>query len=819
MPNLRQARWRPDDGPLERNPLSRKLSLHFAFYIMFMKRPTLVSLFLLCSLFLAAQDTAGVGAITGIVRDSEGRPSPGVQACVAGQTRCVRSLDTGALHIADLRPGMYRLEVAVPDQKAFLTSDVEVRAGLETRVEITLPRFDAEAQSVTVTEPVFIAPEEIKNSGFLVQSREIFQSAAALQDVSRYVQTLPGVAIGADDFRNDIIVRGGSPLENLFIVDNIEVPNINTFANFGSAGGTVGILDAGLIQDVNFLTGGYPAPFINRTSSVLQVTQREGNREQFQGRVTLGFAGVGTILEGPIRKQKGSWVISARRSFLDLFTKDVGFGGVPKTYTFSGKGLYDLSPRDRIWVASLAAVDTIRLGATEGAANDKEVSNFDIRYSGWRNATGLNWQRLFGSRGVGLLGVTYSTAVVDDGIKDLLRNGIPAAGVPVDTLIGTSPVVFSENSREGEGTVKYDLTAYVPVMGKLQVGGSYKFFQIRYNTNSAYGVDSPYSLQRDVNPFTLARSFGAHQTGGYFQSTRDFGHRLNLTWGLRIDNYDYLGSTRFSPRAGVSYALTDKLSWRASYGTYYQQPNFLFLSAFPQNQALVPFRADHYVTGFSYQVSSSLRASLEVYRKNYKDYPVATQFPALSLANLGDTFNVRDILFPLTSAGRGRAQGIELFVEKKFTDKWYGQANVAFASATQAGLDRIQRDANFNYPKIFNLTGGYRLNAKWEFAARVSYLAGRPYTPFNLTNSTLQSRGIFDLKQVNAVRLPDYFRIDFRADRVFLVRGKPLHVFVGAQNLINRQNISSYTWNRRTNQIETEKQLGLFPLVGLDWRF
>jgi outer membrane cobalamin receptor len=351
------------------------------------------------------------------------------------------------------------------------------------------------------------------------------------------------------------------------------------------------------------------------------------------------------------------------------------------------------------------------------------------------------------------------------------------------------------------------------------VGGSFKFFQIRYNTDSPYGVDSPYSLQRDLNPFSLRLSFAARQTGGYFQATRNYGRRLNVTWGGRIDNYDYLNATRFSPRAGISYALTEKLSWRASYGSYYQQPNFLFLAAFPQNRALVPFRADHYVTGFSYVASSSLRVSLEAYRKNCKDYPVATQFPTLSLANLGDTFNVRDILFPLTSAGRGRAQGLELFVEKKFTDKWYGQANLAFSSAKQAGLDGVLRAATFNYPRIFNLTGGYRLNAKWEFAARASYLAGRPYTPFDLTASLAQARGIYDLAQVNAVRLPDYVRIDFRVDRVFSFHGKPLRLFAGAQNLIDRQNIAGYTWNRRTNQIDVDKQIGVFPLVGMDWRF
>ena len=156
-----------------------------------------------------------------------------------------------------------------------------------------------------MTAPAFQTPEAVKTSGFLVAPREILKSAAALQDVSRYVQGLPGVVIGTNDFRNDIIVRGGSPLENLFLVDNVEIPNINAFANFASAGGTVSLLDAQLLQDVTFLTGGYPAPYINRTSSVLQVTQREGNREQFGGWATLGFAGAGAVFEGPINVGKG----------------------------------------------------------------------------------------------------------------------------------------------------------------------------------------------------------------------------------------------------------------------------------------------------------------------------------------------------------------------------------------------------------------------------------------------------------------------------------------------------------------------------------
>ena len=248
------------------------------------------------------------------------------------------------------------------------------------------------------------------------------------------------------------------------MVDNVEIPNINAFANFASAGGTVSLLDAELLQDVTFLTGGYPAPYINRTSSVLQVTQREGSRKEFGGWATLGFAGAGAILEGPINAGKGSWVVSARRSFLDLFTDDVGFGGVPVVYSFNAKAVYDLSPRDRIWVVNIAGIDEIRLGLTESSDLEEEIANFDIRYDGWRSATGFNWQRIFGSRGVGLLGITHSEAKVGQQVKDLVAQGVPPPGVPPEAVIARSPVVYFEDSREGETTIKYDLTVHVPLL-------------------------------------------------------------------------------------------------------------------------------------------------------------------------------------------------------------------------------------------------------------------------------------------------------------------------------------------------------------------
>lgn len=765
-----------------------------------------------------AQDTTGAGAIVGVVRNAAGAPQEGVRVCVLDTSVCVESGPDGGFRVPDLRASSYRLQILTASGVPIVSEPVEVRAGLGGRVEVTLPdllRVDA----VTVTAPAFRMPEEVKSSGFLIEPREVLRSAGALQDVSRYVQSLPGVVIGTNDFRNDIIVRGGSPLENLFIVDNVEIPNINAFANFASAGGTVSLLDAQLIQDVTFLTGGYPAPYVNRTSSVLQIAQREGNRQEFRGWATVGFAGAGGVLEGPLDGGKGSWIVSARRSFLDIFTQDLGFGGVPVLYAFNGKAVYDLSARDRLWAVNLTGVDDIRLGLTEDASLDDEISNFDIRYRGWRTATGVNWQRVFGTRGVGLLGVTHSEAKVGSTVKDLVFGGVPSPDLPVDEIIATSPAVFRDDSREGETTLKYDLTLATRVAGKLQVGGSVKRFRLRYDTASPFGTDSPYAQQSGEGAFALDTAFTSWQTGLYLQASKAVTSRVDVTLGGRLDDYRYLDRTRFSPRASIAWRLRDGLTWTASAGRYVQQPFFLFLAAFPENRRLVPFRASHVVTGLAWQRDDGWRITVEAYRKAYRDYPVAADYPSLSLADIGDTFNVREILFPLVSAGTGTAQGIELFVERKLSARLYGQANLALSRTRHAGLDNVPRPGSFDSPVVANLIGGFRFSPRWEMSTRAAYLAGRPYTPFDTAASAAQRRGVYDLARLNAERAPAYFRLDVRLDRTFTVAGEPVTVFAGVQNVTNRKNFAGYQWNRRTDAVAFEDQQGLFPILGLEWRF
>lgn len=759
-----------------------------------------------------------MGTISGRVIGAAGQAEFAATVCLTGTTRCALTDERGQFRIAELRPGSYQIEVTPAGRARIPSGAIDVRAGLDTTVEITLPALDALKQSVVVTAPAFLPAAEVKTSGFLLQRAEVQASAGALADVSRYVQALPGVAIGVDDFRNDLIVRGGSPLENLFIVDNIEIPNINAFANFSSAGGSVSLIDAALLDSVTFLTGGFPAAYGNRVSSVMQIAQREGDRTRFRARATVGFAGAGAIAEGPLAGGRGSWVLSLRRSFLDLFTDDIGIGGVPVLYTLNGKVLLDISARDRIWGVSVSGADRIRLGLATGLELDEPITDFDIRYRGWRSANGFNWQRLF-SRGVGLLGVTHSVASVNSTVKDLLGNGVPPPGVPIDEVIEAGPVVFREVSRESETTLKYDLTVEVPRLGRLQTGASAKLFHLDYDTASPFGSGSPFAGQPATSPFALEKSFTTAITGGYVQATSRLTPRIGVTWGLRADRFHFLSSSRIGPRVGLSVDITPRLSWRAAAGRYYQQPPFLFLAAFSQNRALTPLRADHFVTGVTMDVSPTARWSIEVYRKHYGNYPVSSEFPALSLANVGDTFNVREVLFPLTSAGSGQATGVELLFERKPGGRWYGQANLAISKARHAAADGVLRPGSYDYPVIFNLDGGWQLTSRWLLSSRVSWLGGRPFTPFDEPASIAAGRGVFDLSAVNGRRAPDYFRADVRIERAFTLSRTELTVFGGVQNLTNRRNFSGYYWNRRFEVVQFQEQMGAFPILGLDWRF
>jgi outer membrane receptor protein involved in Fe transport len=406
-------------------------------------------------------------------------------------------------------------------------------------------------------------------------------------------------------------------------------------------------------------------------------------------------------------------------------------------------------------------------------------------------------------------------------VKDLLKNSIPGADVPVDQQIEAGALVFAEASTEAETSLKYDHIVDVPGLGRVQAGANAKTSRIDYDVASPFGSDSPFFIVPDANPFTVTQQFSAYQVGAYAQATRTVVPRLDVTAGGRIDSYEFISATRVSPRLGADVSLSPRVALRVSYGQYYQPPFFLFLTAYPENRALKPFRANHYVGGIRFDLDTETQVSVETYRKTYSDYPVSSEIPALSLANVGDTFAVRNALFPMVSSGRGVVTGVEASLQRKpqAGGRLSGEANLSFSRSRYAGLDGVLRPGSFDYPVVANVTGSIQLSAQWKLSTKLSYLGGRPYTPLDLELSTQQRRAVYDLAQVNAQRSPDYFRQDVRIDWTIRRGDRVATIFAGAQNVTNRRNFAGYSWDRRNNRLRTLDQLGLFPIVGLEWPF
>jgi hypothetical protein len=255
-------------------------------------------------------------------------------------------------------------------------------------------------------------------------------------------------------------------------------------------------------------------------------------------------------------------------------------------------------------------------------------------------------------------------------------------------------------------------------------------------------------------------------------------------------------------------------------GRYYQHPELVTVVAVPQNAALKPIQADHLVTGLRYEPRPGLLMSAEVYRKWYRSYPVSLQYPQLTLANHGSEFNTSDLLLlPMSSAGKGHAQGLEFFVKKRLNGGFYGQIAYSLSQVKQAALDGVPRRGSFDTPHVFTLVGGYQLGNQSEVSGRLSVASGRPYTPPLLRPSIDQNRLVYDLDRFNIARLPAFHRLDIRVDRKFKLLGRNTSLFADIQNVYNHQSVIEYSWDQKTRALFAEKQLGILPVVGINVEF
>jgi hypothetical protein len=660
---------------------------------------------------------------------------------------------------------------------------------------------------------------------FHASAAEVMSSAGTYGDFSRYLQLFPGVVFNTDE-SDDVLVRGGNPIENLYLVDGIEVPNINHIATEASTGGLVSMIDTTALDNIDLRTGGYDASYEERLSSIVDIHTRETKSNQRHTEMDVGFVGAGGVTESPLAGG-GSLLVSAHRSLLNLFTSDIGLDGVPIYTNGMVSAHRKVTSKDEVSVLALGGVDSINIKPQ--SLDWVETNTIQTQYSGWRGTMGVRWQHMFSSHNFGNL--TVSDSEQHETIhqqNQFIDTNVPGEHSPLSDVL--TPV-YSEQTHDGMVNLKYD--DYLTFGPKLTViaGGALHSYRINYDVSQPEGQQSALNS----NPkSTDAISFAPHltrlETGGYAEGTWHLNDRWSLSGGGRTEMFQFGGHKTVTPRLNSVVVLSSHIAMHTSFGEYAQMPSFIYLTSWPQNSKLNPIRARHVIAGVDLYSGQGTKLGIEAYQKNYRDYPVSTEYPTLSLANMIDTLGQQFLWIPLISQGTGTARGIEVFGQTHVGSHILGQANIAYSRAEYAGLDGIKRPGNFDYPIVANCAGIYQTGRRYEASWRYEYSTGRPYTPYLLNVAAAQDRPIYDLNRVNALRGPAYSRLDLQFDRTFLIGSQRIIAYAGLENVFDRKNLLGYYWMPRLGAmggcttdpercVSAQYQMSRFPNFGLRYAF
>ncbi len=658
---------------------------------------------------------------------------------------------------------------------------------------------------VKTTVQVEGRPAEIDlTEGFerTVSEKEIETSAGTFGDPSRFMQMLPGVVSDNDQY-NDFIVRGGNPDESLFIVDNIEIPSINQLALSDTTGGFVSMIDNNAIQKMTMHTDAYDSKYDQRLSSIVDFSSIPEGPPQWHWVSEVGIAGVGGSRNIPLGGN-GSLFVSARRSILNLLTDDIGMNGVPIYTNALLRADKRIDERNSLWGLSLTGVDSINIHPSP--TDSWETNPYDIRYSGWRNTTGLNWQHVFSKHSFGVLSMSNSEQE-----QTVLQDA---------QLLNEAPI-YNERSSDGVTTMKYDWTLEVTQWLSVTSGTRASVDRLNYRVEQPLGLQNPYSESpAPMNAMSVNRRFAAFSSAEYVQASVLLPLGMKIVAGDRVAQRAITGGTAWTPKVLFMAPVLGR-QMHVGYAEYTQLPPNLYMIAFQNQQTLKPIRSRQVTAGVNLLRGSHVEMSLEGYRKQYSDYPVARDYQQLSLANIADTFGQPFLLFPMTSQGTGLAQGVELSARYKAGSRLMLTGALTYSRSWYAALDGVLRRGNYDLPVVGNIAGTLALYKGTLLSFRYSGTSGRPYTPDNLDLSYAQDRDVYDLTMINAERSPAYHRLDFRLERSLHLGAGIFTWHAGLENALGASNFYSYQWRPRVGGLGVlqQDQMPRFPDGGVKYLF
>jgi len=758
-----------------------------------MKKYTFFAILFIISFRLSAQEN---GIIYGTITDAYSKqPITGANVLVLDTNLGAASDINGNFRITGIPPNTYTVRASVIGYKAIIKTDIFVRASRPVQVDFALMEETIELQDITVKADYFYKDptELISTKNFSYE--EIRRTPGGFEDVIRALSVLPGVA-QADPGRNDLIVRGGAPSENLYIVDGIEIPNINHFGSQGASGGPLSFINLDYVKETSFSTGGFSSAYGDKISSVLRIDLKKGRNDRLGGKAVISATQFGLNLEGPLGS-KNNFFISARRSYLDLIFKAAGFGFVPEYYDLITKADFQINTSNSFSFLFIGAFDNVRyFNDTEDQRydNSRILGSDQLQYT-----IGLKYQHLIDN---GFLNVVLSRVFVD---FDTKQN---------DSLLNP---LFRNKSLEAENSLRADFVYKFSNHVELNGGASAKL--IRFDADVLF--PSFITTFMDTLPLNSAVTEEIFSKAAmYINFNHYLFERLRFNLGGRLDYFDPLDNKfYFSPRLSASFSLSDLTSVNASSGIFYQTPSYIWLNAAGNRFRLQNIRSEHYILGIEHLLREDLLVKLEAFRKNYSNYPVSLIRPYLILANTGAGFAGSDDNFssfglePLIAEGKGVSRGVEFSMQKKLSDtKFYGLFSITYSKTNFTPLDKIQRAGAYDQRWIVNFSGGYKFNEFWETSLKFRFASGKPSTPFENDGSQLVSKYL-------SSRLDNLHSLDVRVDKRWYLGKYTLVTYIDIQNIYNNKASNFIRWDRRTQSVEKEASIGILPSIGISFEF
>ena len=720
--------------------------------------------------------------------------------------------EKGNYVLSEVSPDRYEIKVSFIGYKDVLVPNVVVTSGKETILDIGMEEdfkmlnevvITANSKAGTINN---LAPVSARTFSM----EEVNRYAGGRSDPARLAANFAGVS-APDDSRNDIVIRGNSPVGVLWRIDGMNVTNPNHFATVGTTGGAVSALNTKLLKSSDFLTSAFPAEYGNATAGVFDLGFRNGNTQKRETTLQAGLiTGLEATTEGPISKTNGSSYLVGYRYALAGVAQaagiDIGTTALPSYQDLSFNVNSGNTKAGAFTLFGILATSSINIeGGNSGSLYGGEGGGHDLSSQigiiGLKHFKQLNSKSYFSSN----IGLNYSKSGQTDYDFDRMSD---------------SAFTRSENKVAKTGynfATSYNSKISSRLFIKVGIQDELMGLNLYYRTKDQ--IQSDWKQIWDYDSYTnLAQA--------YVHAKYSFNEKLTLNAGVHSQLFFLNNSLSVEPRLGLKYEIDNKSSLSLGYGLHSQmQPiNVYFLqtqladgSYVYNNENLDFTKSHHFVLGYDLQPFENWRLKAEVYYQNLYNVPVNTFLSSYSMLNTGAGFKT-DLEDSLVNNGTGRNYGLELTIEKFFSHGYYGLFTSSIYSSKYIGSDGVERNTAFNGKYVFNILGGKEWNVGSEKRNKISAdikctnAGGRAYTPIDLEASNATGHEQLSSDAYSAF-YPNYFRLDFKLGYTLNSRTKKLSqsFSIDLQNITNNDNAFSESYDEKSQSISTTYQLGFFP--------